>query len=114
MPRSLAVPRCSSIPTPISAARSPRTLKEPRRIAVVAGHETWHHLADIEAALGRLVSETDGSYIGQHGLNMMKLTRGEAGDLTEEDLEALCDYITPGMNLGEFVRWSRVYGKGVL
>ena len=98
-------------PNPNLGREIAENLKEPRRIAVVAGHETWHHLADIEAALGRLVSETDGSYIGQHGLNMMKLTRGEAGDLTEEDLEALCDYITPGMNLGEFVRWSRVYGN---
>ena len=34
-------------------------------IAVVAGHPTWRRLAAIEASLGRLVSETGGSYIGQ-------------------------------------------------
>ena len=86
-------------------------LQKPRRIAVVAGHEEWHDLARIEASLGRLVSQTGGSYIGQHGLNMMKLTRGEAGDLAEKDLEALGNYVCPDMNLGEFIRWSRIHGK---
>ena len=86
-------------------------LQEPRRIAVVAGHQEWHDLARIEASLGRLVSQTGGSYIGQHGLKMMKLTRGEAGDLAEKDLEALGNYVCPDMNLGEFIRWSRIHGK---
>ena len=86
-------------------------LQKPRRIAVVAGHEEWHDLARIEASLGHLVSQTGGSYIGQHGLNMMKLTRGEAGDLAEKDLEALGNYVCPDMNLGEFIRWSRIHGK---
>ena len=86
-------------------------LREPRRIAVVAGHEEWHHLAKIEASLGCLISQTGGSYIGQHGLKMMKLTRGEARDLAEEDLEALGNYVCPDMSLAEFIRWSRVHGK---
>ena len=86
-------------------------LREPRRIAVVAGHEEWRHLAKVEASLGRLVSQTGGSYIGQHGLKMMKLTRGEARDLAEEDLEALGNYVCPDMSLAEFIRWSRVHGK---
>ena len=86
-------------------------LRRPRRIAVVAGHEEWHDLAPIEASLGHLVSQTGGSYIGQHGLKMMKLTRGEARDLSEEDLEALGNYVCPDMSLAEFIRWSRIHGK---
>ena len=98
-------------PEPCLGRAIAANLKEPRRIAVVAGHEEWHHLARIEASLGRLVSQTGGSYIGQHGLKMMKLTRGEAGDLAEKDLEALGNYVCPDMNLGEFIRWSRIHGK---
>ena len=82
-----------------------------RRIAVVAGHPTWRRLAAIEASLGRLVSETGGSYIGQHGLTMMKLTRGQARDLTEDDLESLRAYVCPDMDPVEFERWSRRHGR---
>ena len=41
----------------------------------------------------------------------MKLTRGDAGDLAEEDLEALANYVCPDMNLEEFIRWGRIHGK---
>ena len=40
----------------------------------------------------------------------MKLTRGDAGDLAEEDLEALPNHVCPDMNLGEFIRWTRIHG----
>ena len=86
-------------------------LKDPRRVAVVAGHEGWARLSNIEASLVRLVSETGGSYIGQHGLNMIKLTRGEAADLPEEDLEKICEYVSPGMSLGELIRWGGAHGN---
>ncbi len=98
-------------PNPRLGQEIARNARRPGRIAVVAGHEGWRHLGDIEASLAGLVSDTDGSYIGQHGLNMMKLTRGEAGDLPEEALQALCDYTCPGMGLAEFVRWSRRHGR---
>ena len=86
-------------------------LREPRRVAVVAGHESWRRLADIEASLVRLVRETNGSYIGQHGLNMMRLTRGEGGALPEGELEAFSRYLGPEMSLGELIRWSRTHGN---
>ena len=98
-------------PDPRLGEKIARNARRPRRVAVVAGHEGWRHMGAIEASLACLVSETDGSYIGQHGLNMMKLTRGEAGELAEPDLEALCDYVCPGMGLAEFVRWSQRYGR---
>ena len=97
-------------PDPTLGRRIDANLKEPRRIAVVAGHEGWRHLAPIEAALGLLVTD-EGGYIAQHGLGMMKLARGEAGDLPETDLESLRAYVCPNMNLAEFVRWSRAHGK---
>ncbi len=98
-------------PNPRLGREIARNARRPERVAVVAGHEAWRHLAHIEASLACLVSETGGSYIGQHGLNMMKLTRGEAGALAAEDLEALCDYICPGMGLAAFVRWSHRHGR---
>ena len=98
-------------PDPHLGRKIAANLRVPRRVAVVAGHEGWRRLAGIEASLARLVAETGGSYIGQHGLNMMKLTRGEAAELTEEDLEAICQYVCPEMSLGELIRWGRVHGN---
>lgn len=82
-----------------------------KRIAVVAGHQTRKHAARVEASLARLASATDGSYVGQSGLEIIRLTRGEAGRMPEEDLRQCRDYICPEMNLEEFVRWTERYGR---
>ena len=111
MRRSSVVPRSFSIPIPRLGLRISARQSRLRRIAVVAGHHAWSRLAAIEASLARLVSETGGSYIGQHGLTMMKLTRGQARDLTEDDLESLRAYVCPDMDPVEFERWSRRNGR---
>lgn len=98
-------------PDPRLGREVAKNVRFPGRVGVVAGHEAWRHLAHIEASLARLVEETGGSYIGQHGLNMMKLTRGEAAELAEEDLEALRDYVSPDMGFAEFIRWTQRHGR---
>lgn len=82
-----------------------------RRVAVAAGHESWMHLASIEASLGRLVTATSGSYVGQHALPMMQLTRGEARLMDRDRLLACRDYVCPGMDYEDFVEWSRRHGR---
>ena len=88
-----------------------RMQRDPRRIAVVAGHESWAHLAEIEASLARLVSATRGSYIVQHGLAMMKLIRGEARDLDGKELVVLRNHVCPDLSIAAFVRWAKVHGR---
>ena len=98
-------------PNPNLGREIARNTRAPRRIAVAAGHQDWTHLAHIEAALARLVTETNGSYIGQHSTSMIALTRGEAERMLPEDLMRCRDYVCPGMDLDDFARWSRVYGN---
>lgn len=69
-----------------------RTIK---RIAVAAGLPNRPHLRNIEASLVRMVTATDGSYVGQHSLQMMQLTRGEASSMTKGDLRACRDMAAP-------------------
>ena len=82
-----------------------------RRFAVVAGHESWTHLAEIEASLARLVTETGGSYICQHGPTLMKVLRDEAHDIAEADLDILCKHVRPGESLGAAIRWIQRHGR---
>lgn len=84
---------------------------EPQRVAVIAGHESWPALAKIEASLARLVTETNGTYIGQHDLRMMRLTRGEAATFDEADLAHCRNHIRPDLEPEAFIRWTRTYGN---
>lgn len=82
-----------------------------RRIAVVAGTPSWKHLSKIEASLAAMVTATGGSYVGQHGIEMLHLTRGEARNLEEKHLLNCRDFTCPQMSLDEFIRWSERYGN---
>ena len=112
--RSAEVIGCPSLflnPDPRLGQKIAGNIREPKRVAVAAGHETWQHLADIEASLGRLVTETNGAYIGQHGLEMIMLTRGEAARLDDDHLRLCRDYVCPDMELAEFVQWCCDFGR---
>lgn len=85
--------------------------REPRRIAVTAGHQGWKHLRNLEASLAHLVTASHGAYIGQSALEMIRLTRGEADELTEPELTACRDYVAPHMTLPDFSTWSRRHGQ---
>lgn len=84
--------------------------KAPERIAVASGHQRWKHLARIEESLVQMVTATQGSYVGQSPLEMVKLTRGEAKKLSSEALTECRDYICPSMNDEEFIRWTHTHG----
>lgn len=85
--------------------------REPKRIAVTAGHQGWLHLRKLEASLANLVTESHGAYIGQSALEMIRLTRGEADALSEAELTACRDYVAPEMTLPDFATWSRRHGQ---
>ena len=98
-------------PDPNLGQQVARNLCEPRRVAVAAGHESWQHLGRIEASLAHILTHTHGAYIGQHGLAMMMLTRGEAEQIDRDQLSLCRDYICPNMQLDDFTRWCCTYGN---
>lgn len=108
--RIIGCPSLFLNPNPRLGREVAANLRPPRRVAVAAGHESWAPLKDIEASLARLVTDTGGSYIGQHGLSMMMLTRGEGDQLRAGELERCRDYICPDMDTPAFLRWARAYG----
>lgn len=98
-------------PDPNLGKKIARRLTEPKRIAVTAGHPSWAQLSKIEASLARMVTATNGSYIGQSPLEMIQLTRGEGHKLNKELIELCRDYILPEMNSEEFVKWCGQHGN---
>jgi Polysaccharide pyruvyl transferase len=78
-------------------------------VAVAAGHPKWGHLSRIEASLGRILEETGGSYIVQSPMESVAIARGEATLLSQPDLEESRNFVCPGMELADFVKWSRRY-----
>lgn len=93
-------------PDPALGASIEANRRPIRRIAVAGGHPHWKHLGRIEASLAAMVTATGGSYVGQHDLSSIALTRGEASLMSPEDLTLCRDYICPSMDLVEFTRWS--------
>lgn len=83
----------------------------PKRVAVPSGHHKWTHLSKIEQCLASIVTETDGSYIGQSPLEMYKLTRGEVCQLDTEALAQCKQYIMPYVSDKTFIRWCNRYGN---
>jgi hypothetical protein len=98
-------------PDPNLGKKIAQRLTEPKRIAVTAGHPCWAQLSKIEASLARMVTATNGSYIGQSPLEMIQLTRGEGHKLEKEVIRSCKDYILPEMDIEEFVQWCRQYGN---
>ena len=80
-----------------------------RHVAVAAGIPFIKQLEGIEIDLAEIVTETNGAYITQHGLQMVQLSRGESAAL-DTDVFKLCkSYIRPAATDEEFVDWLRRY-----
>lgn len=83
----------------------------PKRVAVPSGHQRWHHLSKIEQCLANIVTETDGSYIGQSPFEMFKLTRGEVNQLDTEQFQECKNYIMPYASDDHFIKWCNRHGN---
>jgi len=75
-------------------------------IGIAAGHQRWNHLAKLEASLVKMALETSGAYICQSPLEMVRLGRGEAKQLTQEERDECRKYCAPWMTDQEFIDWS--------
>ncbi len=85
-----------------------RATQPMRRVAAVAGHPQWRHLARIERSLARLVTETHGAYICQGPLPMLRLGRGEVEDLAADEVAACRSYLfgDDAPDAAEFKTWA--------
>lgn len=81
--------------------------RRPRLVAVAAGIPYIPDIAKIEQGLARLVTQTGGAYIVQHGLEMLRLARHEFDGMAPEVLETCRSYIAPGDTLEDFKAWCR-------
>jgi len=77
------------------------------RIAVAAGLPYWTELQRIEEALADLVDSTQGIYVTQHEINMIKIARNEFDDVDGKTLSLINRYIRPKLSQAEFIRWCR-------
>ena len=98
-------------PTPVLGKEVAQRLRPPERIAVIAGHQSWYHLRRIEASLAQLVTETNGSYIGQAPAEIMMLTKGLAESMDNASLQHCRNHINPNLEIPDFINWSIRYGN---
>lgn len=82
------------------------------RIAVTAGISHIPHLAEIERQLAGIVTATDSTYIVQHDLEMLQLSRGEFAAMKPAQFERNKDYVLPQATDDEFKAWCRHYAVG--
>jgi len=82
-----------------------------QRVAVAAGIPHVTGLADIEADLANMVTASGGIYIVQHGIDMIRLGRGEFGAISPEAMELHRSYIAPHLPTEAFRQWCRRFAR---
>ncbi len=83
----------------------------PQRVAVPAGMCHWPQLMILERLLTQMVQETDGIYIAQHDIDMVRACRGEFALISPEILSHMQRYLRPKSSMTEFKKWMRRYGS---
>ena len=80
------------------------------RIGVAAGDRRWKYLQKIEEYLVKLAIKTKGRYFFQSPEESIYLGRYEIDKLTETQLKAWNEYITPYFEPSKFLEWIRANG----
>ena len=80
-------------------------------IAVTAGIPFLPKLAKIEQDLADLVTATHGVYIVQHGVQMVRLGRGDFDLMTDQELDLSRSYIAPHLPTEAFKIWCKTYAR---
>src|SRR5262249_16390748 len=71
------------------------------------GLHLWPSLQKIEESLADIVEESDGEYVAQSELDMIRLALDEYATLPEDVLTKMNTYIRPKLPLAEFKWWCR-------
>lgn len=79
------------------------------RVAVPAGLPYWPHLMLHERELIKIVDRTQGVYIAQHDIDMVRICRDEFDRIPTDRFSQICRYLAPQMDERSFQKWCRRY-----
>lgn len=96
-------------PSPHLGQKIHDRIRPVRRVAVAAGSFGRNHLANLEKSLVDLVTKTEGAYIIQNPLEMIRIARGEISSLPKTILSRIKNYAWPQMSEEEFIKWAKIY-----
>lgn len=80
-----------------------------RRIAVPAGNPFLPQFRHLEQSLSMLVQSTDGTYVCQHPLDMLRLSKLEYRAIERHTFARYREYIHPDVDDDRFIEWFRAY-----
>jgi hypothetical protein len=83
----------------------------PSRVAVTAGIPFIPKLSSVEQDLADLVTVTNGVYIVQHGIDMIRLACDEFSNMKEDSFKIHHDYIAPHLSANAFMDWCRHHAR---
>jgi hypothetical protein len=77
------------------------------RVAVAAGHQHWRHLRPLEHSLVGIIDKTNGAYVCQSPLEMVRLGRAEAAILEKTEFNDCLKYVHPQKSPSDFTEWTK-------
>lgn len=80
-----------------------------RRIAIAAGNPFLPQFRLLEQSLVGLLECSDGIYICQHPIDMVRFAQGDIKNITRANWQRYRDYINPELSDDEFLNWFRRY-----
>jgi hypothetical protein len=98
-------------PDPNLASKLKQAWRAPsaNRIAVAAGLPYWPELLGLERQLLKMVEQTNGIYIGQHDIDMIRICRDEFEDIPKDRFEHIHRYLAPEKSEQAFKQFCRKY-----
>lgn len=80
------------------------------RVAVAAGNPFLPQFRRLEQSLAAMVEDSDGIYVCQHPIQMLRLVKQEYAGIDRATFLKYKDYIRPGLSDDAFWGWFRRYG----
>lgn len=79
------------------------------RIVVAAGNPFLPQFRRLEQSLASMVEDTDGLYVCQHPIDLLRLYKQEYNKIDPVVFKKYLNYIRPGMSGDDFLEWFRRY-----
>jgi len=80
------------------------------RVAVAAGNPFLPQFRRLEQSLVAMVEDSDGIYVCQHPIGMLRLVKQEYESIERDKFLKYKEYIRPGLSIDAFLGWFRRYG----
>ena len=80
------------------------------RVAIAAGNPFLPEFRSLEQSLLRLMEQSDGIYICQHPIDLIRLAKQQPEQITRNHLLQYRDYLKPYLDGDQFLHWFRRWG----